>query len=61
MAGVSRQILVRLERGDDNVLADSIKRVRAALENAGVVFIPSGEGRGPGVAERRIPSPDSVV
>lgn len=55
IAGVSRQIIVRMERGDDNVLTDTIKRVRAALEAEGLVFIPSDKGRGPGVAERRAP------
>lgn len=56
IAGVSRQIVVRLERGDDNVLAESIIRVRTALESRGVVFIPSEKGRGPGVAETRPPA-----
>lgn len=54
IAGVSRQIVVRLEGGNDNVLAESIIRVRAALESQGVVFIPSEKGRGPGVAEARL-------
>lgn len=54
LAGISRQIVARIERGEDNVLLDSVKRVRSALEASGVVFIPSEKGRGPGLAERRV-------
>ena len=53
LAGVSRQIIARMERGEDNIVAESIQRVRSALEEQGIVFIPSEKGRGPGVAERR--------
>ncbi|WP_245433206.1 helix-turn-helix transcriptional regulator [Rhizobium sp. L43] len=50
LAGISRQVVARIEKGEGNVLVESIERVRAAQEAAGVVFI-DGEGmRGPGVA-----------
>lgn len=53
LAGVSRQIIARMERGEDDIVAESIQRVRSALEEQRIVFIPSEKGRGPGVAERR--------
>ncbi|WP_457579235.1 helix-turn-helix transcriptional regulator [Ensifer adhaerens] len=48
LAGVSRQVVVRIEKCEGNVLVDTIEKVRSALEAEGVVFI-DGEGtRGPG-------------
>lgn len=52
-AGVSRQIVARMERGEENITADSIMSVRKALEGQGIVFLPSDEDRGPAVAQRR--------
>jgi transcriptional regulator with XRE-family HTH domain len=52
-AGVSRQIVVRIERCETNVLVDAIEKVRAALEAGGVVFIEGSAERGPGVALTR--------
>lgn len=52
-AGLSRQILVRIEKGEQNVLVESIEKVRAALESGGVVFIDGGQDHGPGVAMAR--------
>lgn len=57
LAGVSRQILVRIEKGESNVLVEAIEKVRAALEEAGVVFIEASAERGPGVAMSRPPRP----
>lgn len=53
LAGISRQILVRIEKGEQNVLVESIEKVRAALEAGGVVFIDAGQDHGPGVAMAR--------
>jgi transcriptional regulator with XRE-family HTH domain len=50
LAGVSRQIIVRLEKGESNVLVDAIEKVREALEGQGVVFIDGNAGHGPAVA-----------
>lgn len=49
-AGVSRQIVVRIEKCEGNVLVDAIGKVRSALEAGGVVFIEGNSDRGPGVA-----------
>jgi len=54
LAGVSRQIVVRIEKCEVNVLAESIDKVRAALEEGGVVFTDGEADRGPGVAIRRM-------
>ncbi|WFR99557.1 helix-turn-helix transcriptional regulator [Rhizobium tumorigenes] len=56
-SGVSRQIIARMERGEQNVLLESIQQTRAALEHLGIVFIASDKTRGPGVAERRTAQP----
>lgn len=53
LAGVSRQIVVRLEKCEPNVLVDAIEKVRGALESGGVVFIDGSPDHGPGVAMRR--------
>lgn len=52
-AGLSRQIIVRMEKGDGNIPVGAIAATRAALENKGVIFIASAPGRGPGVALHR--------
>jgi len=49
-AGVSRQIIVRIEAADETVTVDAVEKVRAALERKAVIFIPSTAERGPGVA-----------
>ena len=55
-AGVSRQTLVKIESASRNVAkgvgADSIDKVRIALENSGIVFLPRTDGHGPGIALR---------
>lgn len=50
-AGVSAQTILRLERMDGTVSANSrtLSAIMAVLEEAGVVFIPAADGRGPGV------------
>lgn len=53
LAGVSRQIVVRIEKCEVNVLAESIDKVRSALEKGGVLFTDGAADRGPGVAMRR--------
>ncbi|MNL64015.1 hypothetical protein D3C87_1881910 [compost metagenome] len=53
LAGVSRQIVVRIEKCEGNVLSESIEKVRHALETGGVVFVEASDKRGPGVALRR--------
>lgn len=55
LAGVSRQIVVRIEKCETNVLVESIEKVRAALEAGGVAFIEGCAERGPGVAMIRRP------
>jgi transcriptional regulator with XRE-family HTH domain len=52
-AGLSRQIIVRLEKGDGNVLVDAVQRTRTALEREGVIFIDGNENHGPAVAMYR--------
>jgi transcriptional regulator with XRE-family HTH domain len=52
-AGVSRQIVVRIEKCEGNVLAEAIEKVRSALEGAGVVFVEGNATRGPAVALTR--------
>ncbi|WP_335726530.1 helix-turn-helix transcriptional regulator [Rhizobium phaseoli] len=59
LAGVSRQIIVRIERGETNILVDAIERVRAALEARGAVFIDGNSERGPGVAMTRVANHES--
>lgn len=53
LAGISRQIVVRIEKGEKNVLVDVIERVRAVLESHGVAFIDATREHGPGVAMAR--------
>ncbi len=53
LAGVSRQVVQRIERSETNILVDTIDKVRAALEEGGVVFLDGTEQRGPGVALKR--------
>jgi DNA-binding XRE family transcriptional regulator len=53
LAGVSRQTILRIEKGDPGVGAEQIDKVRLALVRLGLDFLPSAEGRGPAVAVRR--------
>jgi transcriptional regulator with XRE-family HTH domain len=55
LAGVSRQMLVRIEKCEQNILVEAIGKVRAALEAGGVVFIDGDSAHGPGVAVGRGP------
>lgn len=57
-AGVSRQIVVRLENGGANISIGHLEKVRTAIEQAGVVFIGSTAERGPGIALRRKTRPN---
>lgn len=52
-AGVSRQVVVRIEKCEPNILVESIDKVRAALEAGGVAFMDGTQDRGPGVAKVR--------
>ncbi|MBX5272996.1 helix-turn-helix domain-containing protein [Rhizobium sp. NLR17b] len=56
LAGVSRQIVVRIEKGESNVLVEAVEKVRTALEASGVAFIDATREHGPGVAMTRRPS-----
>ena len=51
MAGVSPNTVSRLERGEELKPA-TVETIRTALEQAGVVFLPSN-GNGPGVALKK--------
>jgi len=51
LASVSPDTVARLERGED-LRPATIAAIRAALESAGVVFLPEN-GNGPGVALRK--------
>ncbi len=53
LAGVSRQVVARIERGENNILVDAIEKVRAALEAHGAIFTDGTAERGPGVSLRR--------
>ena len=50
-AGLSPNTVARLERGED-LKESTVAAIRAALEAAGVVFLPEN-GNGPGVALRK--------
>lgn len=50
-AGVSPDTIARLERGEE-LRPVTVEAIRAALEAAGVVFLPEN-GNGPGVALRK--------
>lgn len=52
-AGVSRQMVLRIEKAEGSVTAESIEKVRSALDAAGVVFLDGTEQSGPAVALRR--------
>jgi transcriptional regulator with XRE-family HTH domain len=51
-AGVSLSIIDRFETGQPDIPADAVAKVRAALESAGVAFIPKNGG-GAGVRLRK--------
>jgi transcriptional regulator with XRE-family HTH domain len=51
-AGVSLSIVDRFETGQPVIPADAVAKVRAALESAGVAFIPKNGG-GAGVRLRK--------
>jgi len=44
-AGVSRKMIVNMELQREGTTADDIEAVRVALEEAGIVFLPSTEDR----------------
>lgn len=48
-AGVSRRSLSRLEAADDETTLKTIRAVRQALEEQGVVFLPEEGELGPGL------------
>jgi transcriptional regulator with XRE-family HTH domain len=51
LAGVAQATVSRLERGEE-LRPATVDAIRAALERAGVVFLPEN-GNGPGVALRK--------
>lgn len=48
-AQVAERTVVDFERGARKPLDRTLRDIRSALENAGVVFIDEGDGGGPGV------------
>jgi transcriptional regulator with XRE-family HTH domain len=54
LGGVSHDTITRIEAGE-TLKPSTIEKVRAALEDAGVVFI-DGEGGGPGVRLKETPA-----
>tara|TARA_Y100000031_G_C8088993_1_gene323236 strand:- start:322 stop:537 length:216 start_codon:yes stop_codon:yes gene_type:complete len=52
-AGVSANTVSRYENGAD-ALGETLKKMRKALENAGLDFIEGDDSAGPGVRMRRI-------
>lgn len=62
LSGVSRQIVVRIENGENNVLVDAVEKVRRALEEKGATFTDATPQHGPGVAlARSISEPDILM
>ena len=55
-ADVSHKLIVDFERGNRTPRLENLLRIREALEEAGVEFIPADEAGGPGV---RLKSPRS--
>lgn len=53
LANVSRQTIVRIESLKKGIPVDSVEKIRAALEEAGVEFLSSTPDRGPGIALRK--------
>lgn len=51
-AGIARATLIDFEKGQRIPRAATVAAIRAALEAAGVVFLPEN-GNGPGVALRK--------
>ncbi len=52
-AGMSRQMVVRIENHGGNVTVDALETVRIVLEIKGIIFIPSTPTQGPGIALKR--------
>jgi len=52
-SGVSRATIQRIETGDEGTAWKQIEKVRLALEDSGIEFLPSAPGRGPAVAIKR--------
>lgn len=52
MAGVSAMTVTRFENGKSAGYADTLQKLRSALEAAGVIFIDEN-GQGPGVRLRK--------
>lgn len=52
-AGISRQILVRIENSEVGVQVAAVEKVRKALQKEGVEFLPSTSDRGPGIAMKK--------
>ena len=51
-AGIARATLIDFEKGQRIPRENTVAAIRAALESAGVVFLPEN-GNGPGVALRK--------
>ena len=53
-AGIAANTVNRFENGS-GAMVDTLERMQAALESAGVVFIPADQTGGPGVRLREAP------
>ena len=53
LAGITRQKLARIEKGERTVSAAALDSVSAALTRAGVEFVPGTKNRTRGVALRK--------
>lgn len=53
LAGVSRQVIIKIEKSETGIQVAAIEKVRRALERNGVEFLPSTSDRGPGIAMKK--------
>jgi len=54
-AGVTRQMIARIEQAGEGISLETIQKVKTALEMAGVDFFPSTATHGPAIALRKKP------
>jgi len=52
-AGISRQMLARIEAAGSGIQVAAVEKVRKALQREGVEFLPSTPDHGPGVAMKK--------
>lgn len=49
LSGVADSTILRFETGRGAILTSNMRRIQDALENEGVIFLPSDANGGPGV------------